>query len=59
MTCLNLTICSTFIVWLPSETESDFENALDFLDGAQLDRVWCYQYFTVDGARTSSMPYVI
>lgn len=37
--CPELTIRSTFIAGFPGETEEDFEELLDFLDQAQLDRV--------------------
>jgi len=48
--CPNLTIRSTFIVGFPGETEQDFEELLDFLEEAQLDRVGCFQYSPVEGA---------
>ena len=54
--CPDLTIRSTFIVGFPGETERDFEDLLDFLDEAQLDRVGCFQYSPVDGARANSLP---
>jgi ribosomal protein S12 methylthiotransferase len=40
--CPELVIRSTFIVGFPGETEADFEELLDFLDAAQLDRVGCF-----------------
>lgn len=46
----NLTIRSTFIVGFPGETEEEFQDLLDFLVEAQLDRVGCFQYSPVDGA---------
>lgn len=46
----NLTIRSTFIVGFPGETEEEFQDLLDFLEEAQLDRVGCFQYSPVDGA---------
>ena len=54
--CPDLTIRSTFIVGFPGETEQDFEDLLDFLDEAQPDRVGCFQYSPVDGARANSLP---
>ena len=54
--CPDLTIRSTFIVGFPGETEQDFEDLLDFLDEAQLDRVGCFQYSSVDGAQANSLP---
>ncbi|MBN2866629.1 MAG: 30S ribosomal protein S12 methylthiotransferase RimO [Thiotrichales bacterium] len=46
----NLTIRSTFIVGFLGETEEEFQDLLDFLVEAQLDRVGCFQYSPVDGA---------
>ena len=42
---------STFIVGFPGETESEFEELLDWLDEAQLDRVGCFEYSPVEGRR--------
>jgi ribosomal protein S12 methylthiotransferase len=53
--CPELTIRSTFIVGFPGETEADFELLLDFLDEAQLDRVGCFTYSPVDGARANGL----
>ncbi|MBE9549691.1 MAG: 30S ribosomal protein S12 methylthiotransferase RimO [Proteobacteria bacterium] len=53
--CPDITIRSTFIVGFPGETEHDFEMLLDFLDQAQLDRVGCFQYSPVDGARANQL----
>lgn len=52
----NLTIRSTFIVGFPGETEEDFQELLNFLEEAQLDRVGCFQYSPVDGARANDLP---
>jgi len=41
--CPELTIRSTFIVGFPGETEDEFEQLLDFLDEAQLDRVGAFR----------------
>jgi ribosomal protein S12 methylthiotransferase len=46
----DLTIRSTFIVGFPGETEEEFQELLDFLEEAQLDRVGCFQYSPVTGA---------
>jgi ribosomal protein S12 methylthiotransferase len=54
--CPELVIRSTFIVGFPGETESDFQELLDFLDEAQLDRVGCFTYSPVDGAPANSLP---
>ncbi|KZY60025.1 ribosomal protein S12 methylthiotransferase, partial [Oleiphilus sp. HI0061] len=48
--CPELTIRSTFIVGFPGETEQDFQELLDFLEEAQLDRVGCFTYSPVEGA---------
>lgn len=40
----NLTIRSTFIVGFPSETESDFEELIDFIKTYKLDRVGAFKY---------------
>ena len=54
--CPELVIRSTFIVGFPGETEDDFAQLLDFLDAAQLDRVGCFQYENVAGARSNALP---
>jgi ribosomal protein S12 methylthiotransferase len=54
--CPELVIRSTFIVGFPGETEADFEELLDFLDTAQLDRVGCFTYSAVDGAAANELP---
>lgn len=51
-----LTIRSTFIVGFPGETEADFEKLLEFLREAKLDRVGCFQYSPVDGAKSNELP---
>ena len=50
------TIRSTFIVGFPGETEAEFEELLDFLREAQLDRVGCFAYSPVEGARPTRCP---
>lgn len=54
--CPDLTLRSTFIVGFPGETEAEFEELLDFLDVAQLDRVGCFPYSNVEGAAANSLP---
>jgi ribosomal protein S12 methylthiotransferase len=54
--CPNIVIRSTFIVGFPGETEEDFQMLLDFLDEAQLDRVGCFKYSDVDGAKANDLP---
>jgi ribosomal protein S12 methylthiotransferase len=51
----NLTIRSTFIVGFPGETEAEFQELLDFLQAAQLDRVGCFQYSPVEGATANEI----
>lgn len=54
--CPDLTIRSTFIVGFPGETEEDFQMLLDFLEEAQLDRVGCFTYSPVEGAKANDLP---
>lgn len=54
--CPDITLRSTFIVGYPGETEQEFETLLDWLDEAQLDRVGCFKYENVDGARSNDLP---
>ena len=54
--CPDLTLRSTFIVGFPGETDEDFEELLDFLDQAQLDRVGCFAYSPVKGAAANELP---
>ena len=51
--CPDLTLRSTFIVGFPGETESEFQELLDWLDVAQLDRVGAFKYSPVEGARAN------
>ena len=53
--CPDITIRSTFIAGFPGETEDDFQQLLDFLDEAQLDRVGCFAYSDVDGAKANTL----
>lgn len=50
-----LTLRSTFIVGFPGETEPEFEQLLDWLDAAQLDRVGCFKYSAVEGAAANAI----
>ncbi len=54
--CPDITLRSTFIVGYPGETEAEFQVLLDWMDEAQLDRVGCFQYEDVAGARSNSLP---
>src|SRR5438067_4079893 len=53
--CPDLTIRSTFIVGFPGETDADFDQLLDFLGEAQLDRVGCFAYSPVEGATANAL----
>jgi ribosomal protein S12 methylthiotransferase len=53
--CPQLSIRSTFIVGFPGETEEDFQLLLDFLSQAKLDRVGCFKYSEVDGAKANDL----
>ena len=55
-TCPDITLRSTFIVGYPGETEAEFQHLLDWLDEAQLDRIGCFQYENVAGARSNALP---
>ena len=54
--CPDLTLRSTFIVGFPGETAAEFEELLDWLDAAQLDRVGCFKYSPVEGAAANALP---
>ena len=54
--CPDITLRSTFIVGYPGETEAEFQTLLDWMDAAQLDRVGCFQYENVAGARSNALP---
>ncbi|GAB3039526.1 MULTISPECIES: 30S ribosomal protein S12 methylthiotransferase RimO [Oleiagrimonas] len=51
-----LTLRSTFIVGFPGETDAEFEELLDFLREAELDRVGAFAYSPVDGAAANALP---
>lgn len=54
--CPDLTIRSTFITGFPGETEADFEQLMEWLKEAQLDRVGCFTYSPVEGATANDLP---
>ena len=54
--CPDLVIRSTFIVGFPGETEAEFDQLLDFLAAARLDRVGAFAYSPVDGAAANALP---
>ena len=54
--CPDIAVRSTFIVGFPGETEADFEQLLQWLEEAKLDRVGCFKYSPVDGAAANALP---
>ncbi len=54
--CPELVLRSTFIAGFPGETEADFEQLLDFIQEAKLDRVGCFAYSPVEGAAANELP---
>ncbi|WP_298801467.1 30S ribosomal protein S12 methylthiotransferase RimO [uncultured Lentibacter sp.] len=54
--CPDITLRSTFIVGYPGETEAEFQTLLDWMDDARLDRVGCFKYENVAGARSNALP---
>ncbi len=53
--CPELVIRSTFIVGFPGETEEDFALLLAWLEKAQLDRVGCFKFSSIEGAKASTL----
>jgi ribosomal protein S12 methylthiotransferase len=51
--CPELALRSTFIVGFPGETEADFSFLLEWLGEARLERVGCFKYEAVTGARAN------
>ena len=54
--CPDLNIRSTFIVGYPGETEDEFNHLIQWLEEAKLDRVGCFKYENVKGARANALP---
>ncbi len=54
--CPELTVRSTFIVGFPGETDAEFEELLAFVEEAGLDRVGCFAYSPVEGAKANDLP---
>ena len=52
----DLTLRSSFIVGFPGETDAEFEELLHWVDEAQLDRVGCFKYSPVNGAKANDLP---
>jgi ribosomal protein S12 methylthiotransferase len=54
--CPDITLRSTFIVGFPGETEEEFEELLEFIEEADLDRVGAFAYSPVEGAAANELP---
>ena len=54
--CPDLTLRSTFIVGFPGESEDDFDQLLEFVQEANLDRVGAFAYSPVEGATANDLP---
>lgn len=54
--CPDITIRSTFITGFPGETEQEFRYLLDFLKEARIDRLGCFPYSPVEGAKANELP---
>jgi ribosomal protein S12 methylthiotransferase len=57
--CPDLAVRSTFIVGFPGETEDDFQILLDWIGEARLDRVGCFKYEPVEGAKANALDGVV
>ena len=53
--CPDIAIRSTFIVGFPGETEADFNYLLQWLKEARLERVGCFKYEPVSGAKANDL----
>jgi ribosomal protein S12 methylthiotransferase len=53
--CPDLGVRSTFIVGFPGETNQDFEMLLEWLKEARLERVGCFKYEPVTGAKANDL----
>jgi ribosomal protein S12 methylthiotransferase len=54
--CPEIVIRSTFITGFPGETDEDFDQLLQFLEEAKLDRVGAFAYSPVEGAQANELP---
>lgn len=57
--CPDITLRSTFIVGFPGETDEEFSELLDFIKLAQLDRVGCFKYSPVEGAKANELDHQV
>jgi ribosomal protein S12 methylthiotransferase len=53
--CPDLTLRSTFIVGFPGETDKEFDDLLQWIEEAALDRVGCFKYEPVRGAAANDL----
>jgi ribosomal protein S12 methylthiotransferase len=53
--CPDIAIRSTFIVGFPGETDADFEYLLEWMQEAKLERVGCFKYEPVSGAKANDL----
>ncbi len=53
--CPQLVVRSTFIVGFPGETETQFEDLLEFMRQARIDRAGCFAYSPVRGAAANEL----
>src|SRR4030095_13408449 len=53
--CPELTLRSTFIVGFPGETDAEFDDLLQWLDEAEIDRVGCFKYEPGAGAASNAL----
>ena len=53
--CPDLTLRSTFIIGFPGETDAEFEQLLQWLKSAQIDRVGAFMYSPVEGAKANAL----
>jgi ribosomal protein S12 methylthiotransferase len=53
--CPDIAVRSTFIVGFPGETDADFEFLLDWMKEARLERVGCFKYEPVSGAKANDL----
>jgi ribosomal protein S12 methylthiotransferase len=53
--CPDIAIRSTFIVGFPGETDADFNYLLDWMKEARLERVGCFKYEPVSGAKANDL----
>ena len=55
LSCPDIAVRSTFIVGFPGETDADFEYLLQWMKQARLERVGCFKYEPVSGAKSNDM----